>query len=139
VQGDVEVAIDVRSDGVVEAVDVVSGAPLIREAAEAAARTMRFACRECGAGVHRYSLYVTFQLSSNERPTSPAPLVISPTQGWITVVAPMPFVSGGPGPVDPPTRGIKCLFLWRCDPPARRARAASCWWLWRCGDFYQWM
>ncbi len=141
VQGDVEVAIDVRPDGVVESVEIVRGAPLISHAAQTAARSMRFTCRDCGPGVNRYSLYVTFRLSHSDSPVGPAPLVISPTQGWVTVVATPPFIGGGPGLIDGDgrTRGVKCLFLWRCDPPPQRARAAHCLWLWRCGHFYTYM
>jgi TonB family protein len=138
VQGDVEVAVDVRPDGAVQNVEVVRGAPLITHAAAMAAKSMRFTCRECGPGVHRYSLYVTFKLSDQDPAAGPAPLIVSPTQGWVTVIAPVrvPMINGGPGRRPPPTRGLKCLFLWRCDPPPQRARSGRCLWLWRCGVGY---
>jgi TonB family protein len=139
VQGDVEVGIDVRADGVVQAVEIVRGAPLLTQASLNAARAMRFTCRDCGASEHRYSLYVTFRLEGSL--AHPTPLVVSPTQGWVTVVAPATnlLINGGPGPIDPDSRGIKCLFLWRCDPPPRRARAARCLWLWHCGYYYTYL
>jgi TonB family protein len=139
VQGDVEVAVDVRPDGSVAAVQVVRGIPLLDQAVTEAARRARFECRGCVDAANRYSLYVTFRLSMANPALGPVPLIVSPTQGWVTVVAPAPMIGGGPGIPDPPTRGIKCLFLWRCDPPARRARDAECLWLWRCGAMYEWL
>ena len=139
VSGDVEVGVDVRPDGTVASAKAANGPPLLHQAAEDAVRRVRFDCRGCTEALNRYSLYVTFQLQDQEQRPQPTSLVISPTQGWVTVVAPVPFINGGPGPVDPPTRGIKCLFLWRCDPPPQRARAAECLWLWRCGGRYTWM
>jgi TonB family protein len=136
VQGEVEVAVDVRPDGGVAAVEVVRGIPLLNQAVTDAARRTRFECRGCVDAANRYSLYVTFRLSAEDPPTGPGPLIVSPTQGWVTVVAPVPMIGGGPGIPDPPTRGLKCLFLWRCDPPATRARAGHCLWLWRSGDRY---
>ena len=85
VQGQVEVAIDVRPDGSVAAVEVVRGIPLLDHAVTDAARRARFECRDCVDAVNRYSLYVTFRLQ--DPPAGPAPLIISPTQGWVTVVA----------------------------------------------------
>lgn len=141
VTGDVEVGIDVRPDGTVASVRAVSGPPLLTQAAEAAARRVAFSCRRCTEALNRYSLYVTFRLSLQDEPPHGMPLVVSPTQGWVTVVAPVPLIGGGPALVDGDgrARGVKCLFLWRCDPPPRRARAAQCLWLWRCGAMYEWM
>jgi TonB family protein len=139
VQGDVEVAVDVRPDGSVAAVEVVRGIPLLDQAVVDAVRRARFQCRGCGDAPNRYSLYVTFKLSDQDPAAGPAPLVVSPTQGWVTVIGPVPMIGGGPGRPDPPTRGLKCLFLWRCDPPATRARAGNCLWLWRCGHRYTYM
>ena len=141
VTGDVELAIDVRLDGTVASVRAVSGPPLLIQAAEDAARPVAFTCRRCTEALSRYSLYVTFRLASEWPPRQVAPLVISPTQGWVTVLAPVPMIGGGPAVIDGDgrARGVKCLFLWRCDPPPRRARAADCLWLWRCGHPYEWM
>jgi TonB family protein len=139
VQGEVEVTVDVRPDGRVAAVEVVRGIPLLDQAVTDAARRARFECRGCVDSVNGYSLYVTFRLQ--DPPADPATLIISPTQGWVTVVAPSPMIGGGPAVIDGDgrARGVKCLFLWRCDPPPRRARAANCLWLWRCGYMYEWM
>jgi TonB family protein len=118
VSGDVEVAIDVRPDGAVAAARAVSGSPLLDQAALDAARGTRFECRGCREAITPYSLYVTFRLQDEEHSFQVTPLVVSPTQGWVTVVAtPQVIDHDGPRPVDGPTRGIKCLFAWRCDPP----------------------
>ena len=142
VGGDVEVAVDVRSDGSVAAAEAIAGPPLLREASENAARRTRFECRGCASGVVRYSLYVTYRILPNEarEVMRQAPLVVSPTQGWITVDTAsradelhirFEWMS---------VRAPKCLYLWRCgsewggmsywNDPVRTGR---CLWLWSCG------
>jgi TonB family protein len=139
VSGDVEVAVDVRPDGTVASVQVMSGPPLLSPAVEDAVRRVRFECRHCSEALNRYSLYVTFRLSDGEQSPQVAPLVVSPTQGWVTVVMPG---------VEPElyintrrrlVRGIKCAYLWRCQPEAERARAANCLWLWPCGPYHAYL
>jgi TonB family protein len=134
VTGDVEVAIDVGPDGRVAAAKAVNGPPLLVQAAEDAARQATFECRGCVEPVSRYSLYVSFRLGEVVRQA----VVVSPTQGWVTVSAPSPMIGGGPG-VIPRVRATKCLFLWRCGWPASRARLGRCLWLWPCGDRYEWL
>jgi TonB family protein len=140
VSGDVEVAVDVRPDGSVASARIVSGPPLLTQAALDEARRARFECRGCVEPSTRYSMYVTFRLAAESNPPAPPPVTVSPTQGWITVVAPGIVINGGIA-LDhgTPDRGLKCLFLWRCDPPPQRARDAHCLWLWRCGGLHGWM
>jgi TonB family protein len=134
VQGEVEVAVDVRPDGSVAAAEVVRGVPLLNQAAVDAARGARFECRGCVDPLNRYALYVTFRLSVSERVTDPVPpLVVSPTQGWVTTIASPMFVEGGNfSYAIPPVRRITCLYLWKCGAPGNRFRHYSCLWLWPC-------
>ena len=123
VEGEVEVAVDLRPDGSVVVVEVVRSVPLLDQAVTDAARRARFECRGCVDAVNRYSLYVTFKLTG--RPDTPVdavpPLVVSPTQGWVTVVQVPPTVEANDwSVVDRRRRGLKCLFLWRCEARARR-------------------
>ena len=53
VQGEVEVAVDVRPDGSVAAVQVVRGIPLLDQAVTEAVRRARFECRGCVDAANR--------------------------------------------------------------------------------------
>ena len=139
IQGDVEVDVDVRADGSVEAARAVSGPPLLRVSAEDAARRARFDCRGCVQATTRYSLYVTYRQFDRERPQpGVTPLVVSPTQGWVTVVTSEPEIHINWAWLS--VRGPTCLYLWRCASEwggmeyyHDRIRAAPCLWLWNCG------
>jgi TonB family protein len=132
VSGDVEVAVEVRPDGTVASARAVSGPRLLTQAAEDAARRVVFTCGQCTEALNRYSLFVTFRLSAQEQPPLVGPLVVSPTQGWVTVVLPRLEDQAVYYPVRL-VRSIKCAYLWRCQPAAERAHAANCLWLWPCG------
>jgi TonB family protein len=141
IHGDVEVAIDVRPDGTVADVQVVKGPPLVRDAVVDAARAATFECRGCTAPATTYSLYVTFRLlDSIEGVANVPPLVVSPTQGWITVD------SADRGQILcilyawVRVRGPRCLYLWRCETEwggmqtwHERVHSKRCLWLWPCG------
>jgi TonB family protein len=141
IQGDVELSLEVRADGSVETARAVSGPPLLRESAEAAARRARFDCRGCGNRTAQYSLYVSFRLFTDQallRP-EPPPLVVSPTQGWVTIhLVQRQFLH-----VHYTTfrvRAPACLYLWRCGSEWGGMRdwhapvyAKRCLWLWKCG------
>ena len=138
-QGVVEVEVQVRADGTVAGTKVVQGPPWLREASVDAAKRTRFACRDCPESGGVYSLYVTFRIPTDYCKPTPPPLVVSPTQGWVTVDAPPP----------PPmhihfvwvkVRGPRCLFLWPCEPEwggmqywHEPVRSARCLGLWKCG------
>jgi TonB family protein len=115
VSGDVEVAIDVHRDGTVAAAHVVSGPPLLHQAVEDAARRARFECRGCREAINPYTLYATFRLSKDEAPVPVAPIVVSPTQGWVTVISDQgaPFTIADEWVVES-KRSARCLWIWRC-------------------------
>lgn len=140
IAGDVEVAIDVRADGSVAAADAMAGPPLLRESSAQAARRATFWCRDCPPGGARYSLYVTYRIVPDGCADAmrKAPLVVSPTQGWVTVdttPAPMHILYAWLS-----VRGPRCLYLWRCDSEwggmrdlYERVRDSRCLGLWKCG------
>jgi hypothetical protein len=130
----------VRPAGSLAAIASISGPPLLRDAAVSAAKQARFECRGCAGDVVRCSLYVTYRLWPHDqrevrhRP----PLVVSPTQGWMTVdghIQPM-HIHFATMSVRAPT----CLYLWRCGSEwggmrywHEPVRAGRCAWLWKCG------
>jgi TonB family protein len=142
VQGDVEVSIDVRADGSVETARAVSGPLLLRESAEQAARRTRFECRGCGDRATQYSLHVSFRLLSESAPArpEPPPLIVSPTQGWVTVHLMEQQHQIHVHYATLRVRAPECLYLWRCGSEwggmadwHERAYDKRCLWLWKCG------
>jgi TonB family protein len=140
IEGDVEVAVDVRPDGTVAGVQVVNGPPLLQDTVVEATKAATFECRDCSAPSARYTLYVTFRLVDRaDCEAKKPPLVVSPTQGWVTVAAPLSSLVHVHH-VWRSVRGPRCLYLWRCaaewggmEYSYDRARSARCLGLWKCG------
>ena len=125
ISGDVNLILHVRQDGSIESVEVVSGHPMLKEAALYSAKRSEFECHDCSEALTVYSLVYTFELTTAEKcceatedsadaeqsKRSRAGVVQS--QHHITILA------------DP-----ACI----CDPSAHiRARSAKCLYLWKCG------
>jgi len=126
ISGDVNLILHVRQDGSVESVEVVSGHPMLKEAALYSAKRSEFVCHGCSEALTTYSLVYTFGLTTAEKcceategsadteqsKRSRAGVVQS--QHHVTILA------------DP-----ACI----CDPSAdvRRVHSAKCLYLWKCG------
>jgi TonB family protein len=124
--GDVNLTLHVRQDGSIESVEVVSGHPMLKEAALDSAKKSEFECHGCSEALAAYSLVYTFGLTTAEKcceategsadteqsKRSCSGVVQSPNH--ITILA------------DP-----ACI----CDPSAdvRRVHSAKCLYLWKCG------
>jgi TonB family protein len=140
ISGDVELRVEIRRDGSVESAVVVSGHPMLTQAALNSAKQSQFACRGCEAEVTPYSLVYSFEFVAS--PGWPCPeasgLHVTQSQNRIRVTA-------EPTLVDPyfvyiAARSAKCLYLWSCgrrwggeDYYYYRARSAKCLDLWSCG------
>jgi TonB family protein len=135
VQGVVTLALTVGTDGRVESTSVERDIPLLSRAAVEAARDSAFLCRGC-SGPMTYRLTYVFEIvelgPADVVPVDDPRLNVSATTAVLPVVTDITTLSDPQGP----DRGVKCLFLWRCDPPPTRARAGHCLWLWRCGRYY---
>jgi TonB family protein len=116
VAGEVEVVIEVRSDGSIESAMVVSGSPLLSGAALEAARSSHFECRGCSEATMAYSIVFSFQLEG-----TPDLVVggqgeivnVSPSQSRVTIVGETAIV-GGIVYSHIVFRSAKCLWLWKC-------------------------
>ena len=62
ITGDVELTLEVRADGSLESAIVVSGHPLLKQAALDSAQRSQFACRDCGQETRSSRLLYSFQL-----------------------------------------------------------------------------
>jgi hypothetical protein len=125
ITGDVELTLEVRKDGTVQSASVVSGPPLLRQAALDSAQRSQFECRNCGVTVILLRLVYTFQLAESENPCpateggsddiqrpQQVPKVIQ-AQNHVTLVDETVYTCD-PSAALTKVRSIKCLYLWRC-------------------------
>jgi TonB family protein len=126
IAGDVELTLDVQSNGSVMSVSVVSGHALLTRAALQSAQQSQFECRNCSEGVRSYRLSYTFQLvgpkdcctaadnsANNNQPSEPIPRVIQ-SSNHVTVIDQPLCSCGASTPSRKKVRSAKCLFLWKC-------------------------
>ena len=123
IAGDVDLTVEVKPDGTVESVRVVSGHPMLIEAALGSARRSQYECRGCTAATTSYALTYKFKI------TPRAPPINCEAQ---TENATVPEVDL--------SRHEVTIFgweMWTCDPTTRitsiRFRSGKCLYLWRCG------
>jgi hypothetical protein len=137
--GDVHLKLGIRKDGSVESAIVLSGHPLLRDAALNSARQSRFDCAGCRDEVSFYSMVYSFQLVAGpDFPCSESHLRIVRSENRITLIGEPrvvhPYFSSLKAP------SLKCLYLWNCgvhwggwDYYYDAARSAKCLDLWSCG------
>jgi hypothetical protein len=124
VWGDVDLMLGVRRDGSVESVRVVSGHPLLRQAAQDSAQQSQFECRDCN-DVAPYHLVYTFQLGETRYCTTAKVIPnteaeefhpkVSQAQNHVTVVDNPVGTCDMAAEIDRGVRSAKCLYLWRCS------------------------
>jgi TonB family protein len=125
IAGDVDLTLSVRPDGSVESAVVISGHPLLQQAALESARQSKFECPKCGEGTTSYRLIYTFQLagsadcckadeasSDKNGPTQLFPHVTQ-VQNHVTVID-QPTCICDPAIDRTKVRSLRCLYLWRC-------------------------
>ena len=120
IAGDVTLAVRIQPDGSVKGIDLVSGHPILAQAALESARHSEFSCAGCTKEETRYSMMYTFVLADltcchdANTPDTLQPTVVQ-TSNRVTV-----------------TIGHTCI----CDPIVSRTkiRAAKCLYLWKCGQ-----
>jgi len=99
IMGDVKILVGVRQDGSVASAEVVSGHPMLKQAALESAQKSTFLCRECKGAVTLITVTYTFGFRVDG--------------GNLDCSAPIRL------------RAAKCLGLWRCggwrSPPPSKA------------------
>ena len=124
ITGDVRLLLNVRPDGTVESASVVSGHPLLQQAALDSAQESQFACEGCSNAITSYSLVYTFLLTEGHCPSSNEPPKESPqeekslpqvtqSQNHVTIIAEGTILCD-PGVAFRRVRSAKCLYLWKC-------------------------
>lgn len=124
ITGDVDVSLMVRQDGVVGSTTVVSGHPLLKEAALLSIQKSRFECRSCTQALTPFRLVYTFKIEGSCAcsPIGTAPNVkeevhdypqVTDAENRITVTA-LVFCTCDPGLEVKRVRSAKCLYFWKC-------------------------
>jgi TonB family protein len=126
ITGDVELTVNVRPDGRVGSVGVVSGHPLLVQAARDSAQNSQYECRKCDAPETSYRLNYTFQLGDSavsgttlRRCVSASDVhqsgsLVIESENQVTLVAQPLCVFIDPADVHQEVRAMKCLYLWKC-------------------------
>jgi len=125
VTGDVDLTINVLQDGSVASALVISGHPLLQEAALQSAEQSKFKCRKCSEATTAFHLIYTFQLVSSQGCRTANELGPNKSQqdqpfphlgqsGNHVTVVDQPLITGAPAPDRSKARSVKCLYLWKC-------------------------
>jgi len=131
ITGDVKIQIEIRQDGSVASAEVISGHPMLKQAALDSAQKSTFECQGCSDPATAYLLTFTFQLPATETRPMPGCCTegtqaaadfkrrsgpqVTQSRNHITITAgPMCMCPDScPGPVK--KRSAICLFLWKCS------------------------
>jgi TonB-like protein len=118
VSGDIVVMLGVHQDGSIEFAEVISGPPLLREAALQSARQSQFECRKCSDGITPYQMVYTFQLNNScdcdaDSKQGQPPPGVTQSENHVTLVAQSACLCD-PSAEIVKVRSAKCLYLWKC-------------------------
>jgi Gram-negative bacterial TonB protein C-terminal len=123
VTGDIELLLNIRRDGSVESAMVVSGPPLLQQAALSSAKQSQFQCLHCIEELTPYHLFYAFRLDAlSDACTGPDPCNkplsverapdVALSENHITLtnhLAPVCICD-----YLKKVRSAKCLYLWKC-------------------------
>lgn len=121
ITGAVEIALRIRPEGTVESAEIISGHPMLKDAALESARQSQFECKECTQALTSYRLTYRFDIAPRDPPKTctepeqtPSPAKMDTLKHEVTVFA------SGMWTCDPRVelirvRSVKCLYLWKCD------------------------
>ena len=116
ITGDVKIQIGIRQDGSLASAEVISGHPMLKQAALDSVQKSTFECRECSEALKSYVLTYAFQIRTDG--------------DCCTGYDHVPKVNLSGNRIEVAAREI-CI----CDPAAvrTRVRSAKCLYLWKCG------
>jgi TonB family protein len=125
ISGDVILMLTVRQDGSIESAEVVSGHPILKQAALNSIQQSSFECRNCSELLTPVRLVYTFQLSPTASSGTTAPAsdggnsqqvypLITQSQNHITVIDRPVEIYDPPVTLGLKVRSLKCFCLWKC-------------------------
>ena len=123
IDGTVEIDVVLRSDGQLDTATVLSGHPMLKEAALESARHSKFDCVGCTESLNTRRISYKFELgdpvdctpveSNSDYAVSSRPC-LRQSGNNITLISPkFELVCGGPT-VSVSFRSVRCLYLWTC-------------------------
>jgi TonB family protein len=116
VWGEVQISLQIRSDGTVSSAEAVGGPPMLRQAAMDAVKQARFECKNCNSDLIPFTLTYRYEFAPGV-PCSPRdnsyPRITS-SQVTITVQDQPVWLCDPGGSVSKRVRSAKCLYLWKC-------------------------
>jgi hypothetical protein len=123
IKGDVELLLNIRRNGTVDSVVVISSPSLLDQAALNSAKHSQFKCLNCAEELTQYHLFYSFRIDAQPSPCTGPNLCNTPTpvehapevaqlENHITL-------TGHPSPLCicdyvRKVRSVKCLYLWKC-------------------------
>jgi TonB family protein len=121
ITGDVSVQVSIRKDGSIESAEVISGHPMLKQAALDSARKSTFECRGCGDPLILYPMTYTFEILNDcrfgpncEADEPRAPEVAQSQHKIKITVEPACTCDPAATRIRIRVRSPKCLYLWRC-------------------------
>lgn len=114
--GEVRVQVGIRKDGSVASAELISGHPMLKQAALESAQQSQFECRGCGEAVTSYLLTYTFEIKDDGNccdAQSRAPEVTQ-MQGHITIVSAQICICDPASTLTRKVHSAKCFYLWKC-------------------------
>lgn len=129
--GDVKINLLIKKDGSIESVYVLSGSPLLTQAAMDSAKQSKFECRGCSEEPSPYTLTYTYQISGKAGPCCCSGPDNGPPHG--------PSISQSGNHIDISAEELcicpdECTTKWAEDHS--KYRALKCLYLWKCGNHH---
>jgi TonB family protein len=124
--GDVQLALVIRADGSIESASVVSGHPLLKQAALDSAEHSQFVCKECDKAPRALQMTYSFKLgptaycAESSLPTKPNeqeesyPRLVQAENHITLYDRPVGTCDLAFKIVETKARSIKCMYLWKC-------------------------
>ena len=126
ITGIVDLELSLRRDGSVESIFLVSGHPMLKQAALDSAQPSHFECRACTEALTSYSLRYTFELLpprdltgdcttwTDEQRDAHPPAKVDLSHHEITVFG-TTLSTCDPSAQLRKVRSVKCVYLWKCS------------------------
>ncbi len=114
--GEVKVQVGIRNDGTVASAELISGHPMLKQAALESAQKSQFECHECGEAVTTYLLTYSFEANDDGSCCDALDRVpeVTQKQGHITIASARICLCDPASTLSKKVRSAKCLYLWKC-------------------------
>lgn len=112
--GEVKIQLGIRQDGAVASATLISGHPMLEQAALDSARQSQFECQGCRSEVTPYELVYTFRLPESQC-NQQSHTKVTHIQNHITIDDVRPMECDVESFGLKKVRSVKCLYFWKCS------------------------